>query len=130
MAGPALIGPEHGGQRYRPLLRTMIGDALRRTRLEQERTLSDVARSASVSMPYLSEIERGRKEASSEVLAAICDALGIGLSDLLEQVGRELAGDRAERAGILRIIALDGGFGGPASPGSPGRGQATCLLVA
>ncbi|HEX9065136.1 MAG TPA: helix-turn-helix transcriptional regulator, partial [Streptosporangiaceae bacterium] len=61
----------------RPLLRAMFGDHLRRTRLAQRRTLADVARAAKVSLPYLSEVERGRKEASSEVLAAICDALGI-----------------------------------------------------
>ena len=47
-----------------PLLRTMVGDVLRRIRLEQRRTLADVARAARVSMPYLSELERGRKEAS------------------------------------------------------------------
>src|SRR5215831_13277897 len=84
-----------GRQRPRPLLRTMLGEVLRRTRLEQGRTLSDVAEAARVSMPYLSEVERGRKEASSEVLAAVCDALRIDLSDLLADVGRELAKDRA-----------------------------------
>jgi transcriptional regulator with XRE-family HTH domain len=74
-----------------PLLRTMVGDVLRRIRLEQGRTLAGVARAARVSMPYLSELERGRKEASSEVLAAICAALRIDLSDLLAEVGRDLA---------------------------------------
>ena len=49
-------------------------------------------------MPYLSELERGRKEASSEVLAAICDALRIDLSDLLAEVARDLAADRARAA--------------------------------
>ena len=80
--------------RTRPLLRTMLGDVLRRTRLEQGRTLADVAKAARVSMPYLSELERGRKEASSEVLAAICDALEMELSDLLADVGRDLVGTR------------------------------------
>src|SRR5215469_9343186 len=73
-----------------PLLRTTFGDVLRRIRLEQGRTLADVARAARVSMPYLSELERGRKEASSEVLAAICAALDIDLSDLLAEARREL----------------------------------------
>ena len=79
------------GPRPRPLLRTMLGDVLRRTRLEQDRTLADVARAARVSMPYLSEVERGRKEASSEILAAICAALRIDLADLLAEVGSDLA---------------------------------------
>ncbi len=79
----------------RLLLRKLIGDVLRRHRLRQRRTLADVARDARVSMPYLSEVERGRKEASSEVLAAVCDALRIELSDVLAEVWRDLAKDRA-----------------------------------
>jgi transcriptional regulator with XRE-family HTH domain len=75
----------------KPLLRTLVGDVLRRRRLRQRRTLADVARAARVSVQYLSEVERGRKEPSSEVLAAICDALRIDLSDLLAEVGRDLS---------------------------------------
>jgi len=73
----------------------MLGDVLRRTRREQRRTLADVARAAKVSMPYLSEVERGRKEASSEVLVAICDALHIELADLLVEVRQDLVDRRA-----------------------------------
>jgi transcriptional regulator with XRE-family HTH domain len=83
------------GRRPRPLLRTLVGDVLRRHRLAQGRTLADVARAARVSMPYLSEVERGRKEASSEVLAAVCDALRVELGDVLAEVGRGLVKDRA-----------------------------------
>ena len=54
-------------------------------------TLRDLAGAARVSLPYLSEIERGRKEVSSEILAAICRALGLRLSDLLDEVMQELA---------------------------------------
>ena len=72
------------------LLRSAIGTVLRRLRHQQNRTLQDVADAAGVSMPYLSEIERGRKEASSEILASICAALGVPLTDLLEQVRAEL----------------------------------------
>jgi transcriptional regulator with XRE-family HTH domain len=75
---------------------------LRRNRLGQRRTLADVARDARVSVPYLSEVERGRKEASSEVLAAVCGALRIELSDLLAEVWRDLAKDHAP---ILRLEA-------------------------
>ncbi|WP_327312339.1 helix-turn-helix domain-containing protein [Streptomyces sp. NBC_01235] len=73
-----------------PLWRDLVGDVLRRERQAQERTLKDVADSARISMPYLSEVERGRKEASSEVLAAAAHALGLGLGDLLAQAQGEL----------------------------------------
>jgi DNA-binding XRE family transcriptional regulator len=73
-----------------PLLRRVIGAVLRRVRQHQGRTLRDVADSAGVSLPYLSEVERGTKEASSEVLAAICRALGLPMPDLLDEVRREL----------------------------------------
>ncbi|WP_406074735.1 helix-turn-helix domain-containing protein [Micromonospora sp. NBC_01638] len=72
------------------LLRRVIGGVLRRLRQSQGCTLREVASSAGVSVPYLSEVERGRKEASSEVLAAICRALGIRLSDLLEEARDDL----------------------------------------
>ncbi len=74
-----------------PLLRRLIGLALRRARLRQGLTLRDVAALARVSVAYLSEVERGRKEASSEVLAAICQGLGLRLGDLLDEVREELA---------------------------------------
>ncbi|GAA2654097.1 helix-turn-helix transcriptional regulator [Streptomyces lunalinharesii] len=74
-----------------PLWRDLVGDVLRRERLAQERTLKDVAEAARISMPYLSELERGRKEASSEVLAAAARALGLGLGDLLSRTQDQLA---------------------------------------
>jgi transcriptional regulator with XRE-family HTH domain len=89
-------------RRPRPLLRTTLGEVLRRARQQQGRTLADVARAARVSMPYLSEVERGRKEASSEVLAAVCDALRIELSDVLTEVGRGLARERP-----LRLVPVE-----------------------
>ena len=108
MSGPAVIGPGRREPRPRPLLRATLGDVLRRTRLQQRRTLADVARAARVSMPYLSELERGRKEASSEVLAAVCDALRIELSDLLAAVGRDLAGRGARSGQVVRLAAIRG----------------------
>ena len=72
------------------LLRFALGRVLRRIRQAQGRTLQEVADTAGVSMPYLSEVERGRKEVSSELLAVICRALGIALPDLLEEVRSEL----------------------------------------
>jgi transcriptional regulator with XRE-family HTH domain len=62
------------------LLREVLGDVLRRARTKQGRTLRQVSDSARVSLGYLSEVERGRKEASSELLSAICDALALARS--------------------------------------------------
>jgi transcriptional regulator with XRE-family HTH domain len=76
------------------VLRQVIGDELRRRRQDQGRTLRDVSGAASVSLGYLSEVERGQKEASSELLAAICDALEVPLSDVLASVSNQVA--RAE----------------------------------
>ncbi|MBL7253639.1 helix-turn-helix transcriptional regulator [Actinoplanes sp. LDG1-01] len=73
------------------LLRRVIGDALRARRQGQHRTLREVSTAANVSLGYLSEIERGQKEASSELLAAICDALGARLSELLIEVSDTLS---------------------------------------
>ncbi len=68
------------------LLRHFLGDALRRLRLRQGRTLREVSAAARVSLGYLSEVERGQKEASSELLASICGALGAPLSQVLREV--------------------------------------------
>ncbi|MEU1400394.1 helix-turn-helix transcriptional regulator [Micromonospora zamorensis] len=99
------------------LLRRVIGGVLRRLRQSQGRTLREVAASAGVSVPYLSEVERGRKEASSEVLAAICRALGIRLSDLLEEARDDLrrvehripAAPRAALARLERVPSARNG---------------------
>ena len=72
------------------LLREVIGDVLRQARLSQGRTLREVSDDARVSLGYLSEVERGRKEASSELLAAICDALELPLSELLHHVASDI----------------------------------------
>lgn len=72
------------------ILRRVIGDELRRLRQDQGRTLRDVSSSARVSLGYLSEIERGQKEASSELLAAICTALDVPMSALLRSVSVEV----------------------------------------
>jgi transcriptional regulator with XRE-family HTH domain len=73
------------------LLRRLIGDALRARRQAQHRTLREVSTAANVSLGYLSEIERGQKEASSELLAAVCEALGAQLSELLRDVSHTMA---------------------------------------
>lgn len=73
------------------LVRRLLGDVLRRQRLRQGRTLRQVSADARVSLGYISEVERGQKEASSELLAAICSALDVPLSVVLREVSEDLA---------------------------------------
>jgi len=88
------------------LLRTQLGNTLRGHRQSQRRTLRDVSGMARVSLGYLSEVERGQKEASSELLASICDALDLELADLLAEVSLELRGVRVgTAAGEVRPLA-------------------------
>jgi transcriptional regulator with XRE-family HTH domain len=73
------------------LLRHAFGYVLRKRRLERGKTLRELAQEARISLPYLSEIERGRKEASSEILWALCRVLDITEQQLLEDVAAEYA---------------------------------------
>jgi len=73
------------------LVRQEIGDVLRDFRLQKGRTLRQVASKASVALGYLSEVERGQKEASSEILASVADALGTPISVIMREVGDRLA---------------------------------------
>jgi transcriptional regulator with XRE-family HTH domain len=92
------------------LLRTQLGNTLRGHRQRQRRTLRDVSGAARVSLGYLSEVERGQKEASSELLASICDALDLELADLLAEVSLEL---RVAGGGAVRPL--------PAAASRPGE---------
>jgi len=94
------------------LLRHLLGDALRRLRLRQGRTLREVSATARVSLGYLSEVERGRKEASSELLASICDALGAPLSQVLREVSDGFA---------LAELQNEPAFGVPLEPAMAGQ---------
>ena len=86
------------------LVRRLIGDVLRRRRVAQGRTLREVSTAARVSLGYLSEVERGRKEASSELLAAICQALDLPLSEVLREVSDEMS--RVEVAAVGALTQL------------------------
>ena len=85
------------------VLRHVVGETLRAVRLRQRRTLREVSAAARVSLGYLSEIERGHKEPSSELLAAICDALDVPLSEVFTAVSDTLRRQElvAERAAVL-----------------------------
>jgi transcriptional regulator with XRE-family HTH domain len=86
------------------LLRRVIGDTLRQQRLAQRRTLREVSTAAKVSLGYLSEVERGQKEASSELLSSICDALGVRLSAMLRDVSATLAVAESAPVGVFEPI--------------------------
>jgi transcriptional regulator with XRE-family HTH domain len=90
-----------GRERQMILLRQLLGDVLRRLRVRQGRTLREVSTLARVSLGYLSEVERGQKEASSELLASICGALGVPLSQVLREVSDQFALAELQAAPVL-----------------------------
>jgi len=108
------------------LLRTQLGNSLRSHRLRQRRTLRDVSGAARVSLGYLSEVERGQKEASSELLASICDALEVELADLLAEVSDGMRSNGAARPAPTRTPET------PAEPvpaTAPSAGEPALALV-
>jgi transcriptional regulator with XRE-family HTH domain len=104
------------------LLRHLLGDALRRLRLRQGRTLREVSATARVSLGYLSEVERGRKEASSELLASICDALGAPLSQVLREVSDGFALAELQNEPVYGV-PLEPALAGQAKPEEPAHGD-------
>lgn len=102
------------------LFRRLLGDVLRRHRQRQGRTLRDVAAAARISLGYLSEIERGRKEASSELLGSLCEALDVSLADVLREVSHDIG--VLERSPLARVgfvpagVAPAGRIAAPATP--------------
>lgn len=120
---PAAPGPAPSRE---PLWRDLVGDVLRSERLSQRRTLKDVADAGRISTAYLSEVERGRKEASSEVLAAAAQALGLSLADVLA-----LAQGTLIRLSGARSRSLGAGRAGhPGRPAGPGAGPMDTVRLA
>lgn len=89
------------------LLREAIGSGLRRARTARRRTLRDISRAARVSLGYLSEVERGRKEPSSELLAAICEALDVTVPELLSEAAAEMTLELAGPVGFAPAERAD-----------------------
>ena len=89
------------------LFRRLLGEVLRSQRMRQGRTLREVSADARVSLGYISEIERGQKEASSELLASLCAALDVPLSEVLSEVSDAVALEEAALAMQLEDVALD-----------------------
>jgi transcriptional regulator with XRE-family HTH domain len=107
-----------------PVLREVVGETLRALRMRQRRTLREVSATARVSLGYLSEVERGQKEPSSELLAAICRALDVELSELFTEVSQTLR--REEKLALGNRMALVGAGAAriTTAPGGDGKGAA------
>jgi transcriptional regulator with XRE-family HTH domain len=89
------------------IFRRLLGEVLRAQRMRQGRTLRQVSADARVSLGYISEIERGQKEASSELLASICSALDVPLSEILSEVSDAVALEEAALAMQLEDVTVD-----------------------
>jgi transcriptional regulator with XRE-family HTH domain len=113
-----------GSHAPKPLWRHVLGEVLRGERLDQARILTEVAATAGVSPQYLSEIERGRKEPSSEILRSVAEALGLELYDVVHRVGERLGArlDEERREGARRerlVLESSFTFRADAVPGHP-----------
>ncbi len=105
------------------VFRRLLGEVLRAQRMRQGRTLRQVSAEARVSLGYISEIERGQKEASSELLASICGALDVPLSEILSEVSDAVALEEAALAMQLEKLSVDTtSLHGP-RPEGPRRGD-------
>src|SRR4051794_35529417 len=112
-----------------PVLRQVVGETLRGLRMRQRRTLREVSASARVSLGYLSEVERGQKEPSSELLAAICTALEVELSELFTEVSQILR--REEKLALVgRVATIPGAGAARISPAPAGDSAAGVQLRA
>jgi transcriptional regulator with XRE-family HTH domain len=110
-----------------PVLRQVVGETLRGLRLRQRRTLREVSASARVSLGYLSEVERGQKEPSSELLASICGALDVELSELFAEVSQSLRREeKLARVGRVALVGTNSTRLTPAAPAeAPGSATAS-----
>ncbi|HEX5985839.1 MAG TPA: helix-turn-helix transcriptional regulator [Nocardioides sp.] len=114
------------------LFRRLLGEVLRSQRMRQGRTLREVSAEARVSLGYISEIERGQKEASSELLASLCAALDVPLSEVLSEVSDAVALEEAALAMQLESIesGIDTSSLETRGAGEPGSGPRSGDVVA
>ncbi len=114
------------------LFRRLLGEVLRSQRMRQGRTLREVSAEARVSLGYISEIERGQKEASSELLASLCAALDVPLSEVLSEVSDAVALEEAALAMQLESIesGIDTSSLETRGAGGPGSGPRSGDVVA
>jgi transcriptional regulator with XRE-family HTH domain len=112
------------------VLRQVVGETLRGVRLRQRRTLREVSSSARVSLGYLSEVERGQKEPSSELLAAICSALSVELSELFREVTDTLRREEKLTGKVGSVAGSTARRSAAAGPESPGSAQVRATVAA
>lgn len=115
------------------VLRQVVGETLRGLRMRQRRTLREVSARARVSLGYLSEVERGQKEASSELLAAICAALDVELSELFAEVSQSLRREEKLALSGSRMHVMPAAArvaGAPAAAPQPKPGTASAEVRA
>jgi transcriptional regulator with XRE-family HTH domain len=105
------------------LFRRLLGDVLREQRMRRGMTLREVSAEARVSLGYISEIERGQKEASSELLASICSALDVPLSEILSEVSDAVAIEEAALAMRLELAVDTTALRGPGQASGPRSGD-------
>jgi transcriptional regulator with XRE-family HTH domain len=120
-------------QQPEPLWREVLGGRLRALRAEREETLAETAERAGISPQYLSEVERGRKEPSSEMIAALAGALDTTLADLTTQVTEDLRRSRGSRSDPgtrgVRAPRASSAPSAPNAPSAPGAPSAPVLLA-
>ena len=87
------------------LMRESLGAVLRAERMRRGLTLRELSAAARISLGYISELERGQKEASSELLAALCDALEVRLSEVLQSVSLDLAAAEVTARADAEVVA-------------------------
>ena len=97
--------PEQKSANAEPLWREVTGAVLRAERQRQQRTLAQVAERAGMSVQYLSELERGRKEASSEMLAAACGSLGLSIAEFARQCAHSVSSASVRPSGPVLLAA-------------------------
>jgi transcriptional regulator with XRE-family HTH domain len=120
------IAPRPSALPRTPLLREVYGRLLRGLRTRQGRTLAEVAGRAGISVAYLSEVERGLKEPSSEVLEAVCVALGSSITGLVGAAHRELR-DQTTSGRVLDLTSREGSS--IAAPSAGTRGTVTTVTT-
>jgi len=118
-------------QQPEPLWREVLGGRLRALRAERKETLAETAKRAGISPQYLSEVERGRKEPSSEMIAALAGALDTTLADLTTQVTEDLRHSRSARSDRgTRVPRMSSAPVAPVTPGGPDAPGAPVALAA
>jgi len=118
-------------QQPEPLWREVLGGRLRALRAERAETLAETAERAGISPQYLSEVERGRKEPSSEMIAALAGALDTTLADLTTQVTEDLRHSRSARSDRgTRVPRMSSAPVAPVTPGGPDAPGAPVALAA